>query len=406
MADHPLPSPVSPRRHDLPGGHGLSEAQEAELGKRALLDVSARTIRGVFAYALGWLLVCQGGDFFQEHRAFVLWNLAGLSLIGVFRFTLHRRFRHYLDHNFSVSVAVFRFLVMCNGLHWGILLAIGMTWREAEDIRPFITPVSIALMMAGTIVMAIERVVALAFPVAVMVPAMVAMMFDINSTNAVFVAAAAGFLAYAWAISRVLSADYWDAQRARFLLEDRARELEQVSLTDALTRIPNRLFLDRRLPVAWLEARRQQYPLALALIDLDHFKRINDTHGHPVGDRCLQEVATALRDELLRPSDMVARYGGEEFIVVMPDTDEAGAMAVAQRMRERVKATIVHHQGLSIRLSCSVGLCVTVPRSADGAEQLVQHADEALYRSKSMGRDRVTMQAYDAASGTAGDSAI
>ncbi len=396
----PEPAPTLPiasatARHALSDDQGPGSRQDHELKKLALLDLSKRATTGAFAYALGWLLVTQGGDFFDTHRAFVLGHAGGLALIGAVRLMLHRRFESLLDHHFERARALLRLLVLGHGFYWGMLLAAGLTWEDAVAIRPFITPMSVALLMAGTMIMAIEPVLGLAFPISVIAPPVVALLLNINAGNAVFALAGVGFVGYAWAISRVISRDYWRAQHAGLLLEDRARELELVSLTDALTQIPNRLHVDRRLPVEWLQARRQRQCLAVAVIDLDHFKRINDTHGHPIGDRCLREAAAALQSELLRPTDLVARYGGEEFLVLMPNTDEAGARAVAQRLLERVAGTRIVHAGQAVPLTCSIGVCATVPAAAEGVHRLIQQADLALYEAKTQGRNRVCVTPFE-----------
>lgn len=126
------------------------------------------------------------------------------------------------------------------------------------------------------------------------------------------------------------------------------------------------------------------------MIDIDHFKVINDDHGHPFGDVCLQAVASALQDALRRPGDVVARYGGEEFAVLLPCIDHAGAEAVAQRLRAAVAALALTHQGRRVPLTCSIGVHSV---AACTAAQVISGADQALYAAKRQGRNRVVTSA-------------
>src|SRR5690606_2939497 len=194
-------------------------------------------------------------------------------------------------------------------------------------------------------------------------------------------------------VARALGHDYWLGQRSRLLLEERARQLEVLSLTDTLTQIPNRLYFERRLAMEWASARRAHLPLSVAIIDLDHFKTINDTHGHPFGDECLKAAANALQNELLRTTDEVARYGGEEFIVLLPQVSLEGAVAVAQRLRDCIGDLLVSHGGTSTRMTCSIGVACALPAQTGSAHELIKAADLALYEAKQQGRNRVMAHA-------------
>ncbi|MET0352286.1 MAG: diguanylate cyclase, partial [Rhizobacter sp.] len=177
-------------------------------------------------------------------------------------------------------------------------------------------------------------------------------------------------------------------------------ELEKLSTEDALTGLDNRRRFDRALrdarnqaPSASGPGRREGdagFPLALAMIDVDHFKCFNDRFGHPAGDECLRRVARALRGAQLRPTDVVARYGGEEFAVVLPQCTAEGAMAVAERIRRAVEAEqIPGAMSGSSWVTVSVGVCVA-PHAADfHDEDLVRCADSALYAAKQAGRNQV-----------------
>jgi two-component system, sensor histidine kinase LadS len=165
--------------------------------------------------------------------------------------------------------------------------------------------------------------------------------------------------------------------------------LQELSDTDSLTDLRNRRFLDSFLNREVTRCFRYQHPLAVVLLDIDHFKRFNDQHGHQIGDDCLRMVADQLRHCVARDSDVVARYGGEEFCVVLPETELEGARAVAERIRRRISETPFRITNEKVQVTVSVGVTCMIPDSPKVESRLLQRADEALYQAKGDGRNRV-----------------
>ena len=164
--------------------------------------------------------------------------------------------------------------------------------------------------------------------------------------------------------------------------------LQTLSVTDALTGVPNRRYWDLRLAEEIARAQRYRYPLAVLMVDIDHFKRVNDTYGHQVGDVALQQVASRLRSNLRR-TDVLARYGGEEFGVLAPQTSLEAAKVLAERLRHAIASEPVQvNSDLSISLTISVGVAV-FPEHGQNESDLVAAADAALYRAKEEGRNCV-----------------
>ncbi len=191
----------------------------------------------------------------------------------------------------------------------------------------------------------------------------------------------------------VLLRDVTDARQAQDrLLEAQQqlsalnRELEKLAHTDALTGLANRRLLLARLEEEWARARRRDRPIALLLIDFDHFKRVNDTHGHLVGDRVLEAAGQTLA-ALVRPEDLPARYGGEELALLLPETDLDGACDAARRVRDALRGLPhVDDLGQPFRVTVSVGIAVLQAR-AGASRDLMARADAALYHAKANGRD-------------------
>jgi diguanylate cyclase (GGDEF)-like protein len=165
------------------------------------------------------------------------------------------------------------------------------------------------------------------------------------------------------------------------------QQVRQMAITDPLTGMYNRRHFFEAARVEFERARRYQHKLALIMMDVDYFKQVNDRHGHMVGDAVLLAVAR-LFNEKLREVDLVARYGGEEFVILLPETDTAAAVQVAERLRQALLEPILRQNGLEVTVSISFG--VADARDAADLETLIHHADEALYSTKATRRGMVT----------------
>lgn len=170
-------------------------------------------------------------------------------------------------------------------------------------------------------------------------------------------------------------------------LKHKKIELERLSITDALTGLFNRREFDRVLESEARRSARYKHPLSVAMIDIDHFKIINDTYGHQVGDEILKDIAQILL-KCLRETDTVARYGGEEFIIILPETDYDIALTISDRLRESVEVADFQTQKGTLQITISVGV-TSITRKAINPARLVASADEALYIAKEGGRNRV-----------------
>ncbi len=163
------------------------------------------------------------------------------------------------------------------------------------------------------------------------------------------------------------------------------------SMHDPLTGLPNRRHFERFLADQWNRSRRNEHPLSVLMIDLDHFKQYNDEHGHLAGDNCLKAVAEILRTQSTRATDLSARFGGDEFLMVLGDTPPAGALSVAEKILEKIR-NIGLQAASGKTVGASIGLATRIPGAAgDCADEsaLVALADAALYKAKTRGRNRI-----------------
>jgi len=177
------------------------------------------------------------------------------------------------------------------------------------------------------------------------------------------------------------------------LMQKKMRDqLAIMSSVDGLTGLSNRRRFDEYMDQEWRRGGRNEYPISLLMIDVDHFKLYNDTYGQQQGDNCLRAVADEIATHLRRPSDLTARYGGEEFAVVLPDTPLEPAMDLAERIRAGIDGLNMEHTASETadHVTISIGLSSVVPSDEITIESFIEAADKNLYQSKHNGRNRVT----------------
>jgi len=168
------------------------------------------------------------------------------------------------------------------------------------------------------------------------------------------------------------------------------QQLEELSVTDPLTEVHNRRYFDTYFRKAWSAALITEHPLSILMVDIDYFKKVNDDYGHQAGDQCLKTVAAVVAGCLNRRGDEVMRYGGEEFAVILPNSNEAEARIVAERIREAAAAQEIELEDQMIKVTLSIGIA-TLSRDSRVERQdiLLSLADEALYQAKDQGRNLV-----------------
>lgn len=205
---------------------------------------------------------------------------------------------------------------------------------------------------------------------------------------------------YAWGTAGVVSAVLGYALRSVVLqvsqiargeaLQREHTALRSLAWTDALTGVGNRRFLDHALAGAWWREQRGTPSVAVLMMDIDHFKLLNDELGHERGDECLRQVAQALQRALVRPGDILARYGGEEFIALLQEVDADGSSVVAERLRAAVQALQLPHPASPQQVvTISIGLACAPLHAASDSARLIRAADQALFQAKRAGRNRV-----------------
>ena len=358
--------------------------------RRALADLGRRADRGIWIHPALWVLLALASDCHRVWPAFFWLNSLCFIAMAVWRFRLSRQRETMAEVDPARPTRLLVIALVLTALHWGLTAVVALSHPQlASTMRTPLFIVMGALAASGTMVLAIHPVVRRWYAWAVVGPAQLWLLFHPNPQDMFVLIASLLMVVYIVKASAAVYDDYWSAAQARLMIERHAAQLERLSAFDALTQVHNRFTFDRQIEALWAVAARQRAPLALLLIDVDHFKRLNDTWGHVAGDRALRRTAEALRGHLRRASDVLARYGGEEFVVLLPDTGLDEALAIAEQLRAAV-ADQTHEPPLAaVRVTCSIGVHALVPAGGGDPLALVRGADEALYAAKGAGRNRV-----------------
>jgi diguanylate cyclase (GGDEF)-like protein len=363
----------------------------------ALKAVMKRTRGGAAVHLPVWVLIGWVTGIAQTQSLFFYVNAAFFAAALFFRLRL--TWLVYASTN-SIGAETmsrsFVVLYLVSSAQWGLVAAIVTHWPGFETAKVPIWLVTTGICAAGTNTLGVLQAVRVGLPAVLILPTMLLSLIA-PSADLLFPMTGAVLLwIYVFDASRGIRLDYWNGALAGLELEKRALELQRLSTTDALTRICNRRHFDERLASEWSHASRQGNVITVMIVDIDHFKKINDGFGHGMGDRCIVAVADALRSGIGRPHDLLARYGGEEFAVLLPGTSAIAAHLLAESLRRRVSAIRFTDGTPEIALTCSIGICSVIVDGSTNPDQALTRADQALYSAKRSGRNRVVAWEEDA----------
>jgi diguanylate cyclase (GGDEF)-like protein len=377
-----------------------------QFAQRALLETVQRTKSGIFVYPVLWLFIGLLKGVAPTHLTFWAINLVLFCLTALCRYGLNRKLGALVQSHFGIVESCFATVSLAPPLHWGLLTA--LTFADTANYGAIQVPmlvVGCGIAAAGSLTYSILRWLAIAFIASVLVPLLVSLMLAPTDDNLLLSILTLVFGIYINMASMHISSDFWSALRHESLLAENVKTMETLSLTDSLTQLPNRRYFDSQFETEWRRAQRQQTVLSILLIDIDHFKAINDQHGHDVGDMCLQKTGKVIASQILRAGDFAARYGGEEFIVLLCNADLKVAQEVSNRIMDAVRQIAIAGATGTIHVRCSIGGSAMIP-DLTVPSALVKAADVLLFRAKQGGRNRaIVADLQDALATTPQDQA-
>jgi diguanylate cyclase (GGDEF)-like protein len=369
------------------GGKKLEFLRDG-LNSRVVNDLKKRSAIGIYFYFVVIGVVIFTDQYYVRHPDFSMKFCLSVAGICFFRLAHRIVFRMSRPELEKINIVVFLLSVALTGVIWGVGFAVFMVQDGEPNAKMLMVMCTTGLCAGGVVAYIPYLRLSLAFCFSMLVPAILTM--GVFQTNFSLVAVIFFFLLYMSVMAVNGNREYWDALEKECLLKEKSRDLEMMSRIDGLTGLYNRRYFDESFCLEWNRSVRNQSPVSIILCDIDHFKQVNDRHGHPAGDDYLRQVALLLKTVFRRKTDIVARYGGEEFIILMPDESLENTCRLAEIMRSATQKLHMEYQGETIHKTLSLGVAVLIPRKEDKMESLISMADSALYQSKKMGRNRVS----------------
>lgn len=379
---------------DSPGSVGHTFAQEQispqVLQYRVLRDLGSQNVISLVLYPILWLVLMLHADLRQAYPLFFWTNLLVLVLCTATRYQVHFWMRTLTCQQAQKVERMFVVAVLLNASHWSAMTVWSLIDPELHPIRVAMLLVGTGMIGSGTFAVVFNTTLRIMFPLILSVPAALTLLLSFDPDEQVWGALCLAFLAYILASGRSRQRDYYRAISNSMLLELRTKELEHISFTDAVTGLRSRNYFDAHTEIEWKRAHRLQYPLSLLMIDLDHFKSINDQYGHPVGDRCLAALATQLQKAGRRAGDIVARIGGDEFAILLIAAGEAAGEKAAESLMNEIRGLKVIEGSTQIPISISIGVATVTPTNSriGDIKDFLASADGALYAAKEGGRNQ------------------
>ncbi|MDB6060442.1 MAG: hypothetical protein JWM78_545 [Verrucomicrobiaceae bacterium] len=366
------------------------KALALEISVRTLQDLGRQNVSSVFVYPLIWIVLSAFTDLPHIAPHYFWINTAVLALT-----TLSRAWLLHGLKNFSMAAfqrLEYHLIVttVTNAAHWGVMTALCVADDQLLPLRWPMLLTAAAIASSSSWALGFHSLLRVYLPIAVALPSVMSLLLIGTRESLMIAALSCVFIGYLMFATRARQHDYLQAIKTALQLEQRTKELEYTSFTDPVTRLHNRAYFDVHLELEWKRAFRQGYPVSLLIIDLDHFKLVNDRFGHQFGDYVLQEVGLCLTTAAQRSGDVLARIGGEEFALLLINTDGEGATQMAQQIIEAVAALEMEHpEAGTIRITTSIGCATRIPDQPEqhAARQLLGAADSALYAAKHAGRN-------------------
>jgi diguanylate cyclase (GGDEF)-like protein len=360
-----------------------------KMNKRVVQDLKKRSTIGILFYILLSLTVVFADNFHERHlilSMFFILSMGGLCLFRLIHLAVSPKMGERYE---TLNKNIFFASVLVTALIWGLTYALIMPLKGEYTAQFLMSLCVCGLCAGGAVAFLPNRWLSIFYNISMLMPAtIIILMNGLNLSLAVMIFL---FSIYMVLIAYRGNREYWNALENEYLLEIKSREMERLSNTDDLTGLYNRRYFDEAFDREWKRSGRNNSLLSVILLDIDHFKIINDTFGHQVGDKYLKKTAAILTSVFKRDYDIVARYGGEEFIVLLPGINTDQASQLAEKVKKRIESMTTYHRGKKVGTTISAGIMCCVPNFNTSSDSIISCADQALYMAKEGGKNRVAV---------------
>jgi len=361
--------------------------------KQLYQDLATRSFPGVVFYVTAWaaLILPQYSYFFATPRIYTTLTLTAIiafsSLIRLLSIFAYRARCKKSDTGCEGKLLLMGATVSSTA--WGFCSAYLLLSPAFQGVATQLMICTIGICAGGLASLAPSQRFLVFFLAPMLVPSTIALILldhpFSNSQAALSTLLFFGMLG----ISNIQRKEYFNALNSQYQLEEKSALLAELSTLDPLTGLKNKRHFEEKLNDEFHRAIRDSKPISLILIDLDHFKQVNDVYGHLIGDECLKEMSRTLTTKFNRSMDTLARVGGEEFAVLLPTLPHDQAMILADKLRRQIENISIRYGDETISITASLGVATLYPTGDNNTHELFHRADVALYEAKRLGRNRI-----------------
>ena len=360
--------------------------------KQLYQDLASRSFPGVVFYVAVWaaLILPKYDYFFDPSRVkYTLMLTAIIAFASIARLLCIFAYKVRCSKNQNSHGGILLLGVTLSSTAWGMCSGyMVMSPLFQESIAPNMIA-GAGLCAGGLASLAPSRRFLTFFLAPMLVPSSIALIMVGHPFSASQVALSALLFVGLYGISGIQRKEYFNALNSQYQLEEKSNQLAELNTLDPMTGLRNKRYFDEKMNDEFHRAIRDKMPISLILIDLDHFKQVNDIYGHLIGDECLKEMSRTLKGKFNRTMDTLARVGGEEFAALLPTLPHDQAMVLADKLRWQIEQISIRYGDSSISITASLGVSTLYPSADSCAHDLFHRADVALYEAKRLGRNRV-----------------
>ena len=365
---------------------------KTKIATRVVQDIFQRSLSATPSYLILWTLIIFPTGLYQAHP------FISISLFIAFFITTLLRLAPFFYFNFShlkPDTLNGKFLyvgAVTQATIWSAAFVFVIWAPVPQSMKIFMFICTAGLSAGGGLTYSPSRSLAISYVAILLLPCALFLPFSSMENATTMASIFFVYLAYLAVIIWKSNTEYRNALENELKLEEKTRALERISQTDTLTGLYSRRYFEEIFVTEWKRAFREKVPVSILMVDIDHFKRINDTHGHIAGDLALQEFARELQAVFRRCSDIICRFGGEEFAVLLPNTSLENALQRAEVLRSRTEGMAIIHREKTIFMTISIGVTGRKTPGMESCRDLITEADDALYLAKKQGRNQVQVQ--------------